>query len=327
MKSNTYWLTGPRALECRSEDLPHEPVAGHFAATTLYTAVSPGTELAAFRGDPPLRPMKVYPRLVGYCNVARVVVCGEGVANLQPGDLVLSGQSHRSHFHAPARDIWMKIPPDTDLVAASTTYLFHLGYAALLRGDYTPGHRVAVVGLGPLGLMTTALLGAFGSPCDVYSDQESARACALRFGARAAYAKEAAPDDGNADLVVSTSNRWPDWELSLKLARPGGTVVVLGFPGRGQPPPTFNPLDSRYLYDRQLTIRAAGYVPDAEVSAQDIRFTLKRNCAYLGEMIRAGRLPGRACVSEVARWDRLAELYARMCDSRGAFVTAVLDWT
>ena len=53
------------------------------------TAISPGTELAAYVGLPPLRDGPAYPRLQGYCNVGRVLTVGERVRHLVPGQRVL----------------------------------------------------------------------------------------------------------------------------------------------------------------------------------------------------------------------------------------------
>lgn len=62
-------------------------------ARTLYSAISPGTEIAAFLGCPPLRPGKLCPRVVGYCNVAEVLAIGAGVTLCRTGDTILKVSS------------------------------------------------------------------------------------------------------------------------------------------------------------------------------------------------------------------------------------------
>src|ERR1041385_2607253 len=164
MTAGVYELTGPRSLVLRQDVVPAEAVAGAIVAETEFTAVSRGTELAAWNGKPPVPPSSVYPRVVGYCNVARVVSTGAGVTGVTVGDHVLTHQSHRTAFHCAAQEVLLRIDGNEELRRRLVcTYLFHLGYAALQRGEFRPGDYVAVVGLGTLGLATAALLKAFGA--------------------------------------------------------------------------------------------------------------------------------------------------------------------
>ena len=128
------------------------------------------------------------------------------------------------------------------------------------------------------------------------------------------------------DLVITTSNRWEDWALALRLARKGGTICVLGFPGRTEPEPPLNPLDSQFFYDRQLTIHACGQSPDLDVSAHDLRFTVKRNCEFLLHQIVAGKLPARRLIASVQPWERLPEIYDQLAHRTSHGLTCVLQW-
>lgn len=62
---------------------PHE-----VSAKTLYSAISAGTELAAFDGLPPLSSAPAYPRLMGYCNIARIEAVGAEVREHSVGELI-----------------------------------------------------------------------------------------------------------------------------------------------------------------------------------------------------------------------------------------------
>lgn len=329
-------LTGPGELVFKEAPLQPEQLTGReVLAETVVSAVSPGTELAAWRGDPPLRPMKVYPRVVGYCNVARVLYCGGEVSLCRPGDLILTHQSHRSAFICPENKIIARIDPEADLAAVSTTYLFHLGYAALMKGEVRAGHNVAVVGLGTLGLTTIGAAELLGARIFGFSGQRDAREKGLRLGASAVFGKddpepkpaiERLTDGVGIDVVVSTSNSWEDWRLALSLPRRGGVICVLGFPGRTEPAPDFNPLASQYFYDQQLTIHACGFMSEAEVSPFDVRFTLKRNCGYLMDMINRNRLAAKEIIAGRHAWDELPEVYRRMTDGPRPVGTVVLQW-
>ena len=300
-------------------------------AQTLYSAISPGTETAAYSGAPPLRPMKVYPRLVGYCNVAKVLSTGENVTRVAPGDIILTFQSHRSHFVCSESQVIVTLDPTSDLKAAACTYLYHLGYSALLAGNVQPALNIAVIGLGTLGMTTAALSHLFACNTLVYSNQPKPDALKdIRhfFPKRLnmAQVNDLTCHTG-IDLVINTSNNWNDWTLSLELVRKKGTIVNLGFPGRGVAPPSFNPLDSQYLYDKEITIKYNENVPDRELSPQEARFTLKRNMQYLLNMISLGRIQPYNIISAEVSWNQLEETYKRMLTRQNTFFTAVVDWT
>ena len=131
---------------------------------------------------------------------------------------------------------------------------------------------------------------------------------------------------GKFDLIISTSDTWEDYLLSLELLREGGTCVLLGFPGRGKNPPEFNPLDSRLLYDKQLSIKYAGYVTESDVSKMDVRFTLKRNMNYLANLILQGKLDTKGLSSNVIGWIDLEKAYKALENRVGNDFTGVLKW-
>ncbi len=331
-------LSAPRKLEFRSEEIevgglgPHDVVA-----RTRMTVLSPGTEVGAFVGLPPLRPSVVYPRLVGYCNLADVVSIGPEVKGVHPGDRILTFESHCSGFRAADNTVITSVPSELAPQRAAATYLYHLGYSALLRSGFAPGLTVAVVGLGTLGLATVNLASALGANVIAFSDQEAGRRRALAAGARAVYAKnevgralaESAGMGARAgiDAVVSTSNRWDDWDLTLRLPRKGGTIAVLGFPGRDGAMPANNPLASEFFYDRQLSILACGHMPDLDVPPHDLRFTIKRNCAFLLDLIQRGAINPDLLVTETRPWHELGSVYERLANHDPNLVTCALDWT
>jgi len=328
-----YRLTAPRTLVCEAiPDADAPPPAGRIALRSVASAISPGTELAAWSGMPPLRPTaRPYPRLIGYCMVAEVTAFGEGAAGctgaepLVVGDRVLTHSAHRSHDVVTPAEILARVPTDLDPALASVTYLFHLGYSACLSGGVTAGHRVAVIGLGTLGLTSCAVASLSGARVDGYSNTCSEPA-AQTFGVDHLRPKSA-PDSAGHDVVILTTNGWDDWRLALTLARKGGRIICLGFPGRGQALPMFNPLASEYLYEKQLTIAACGHVADLEATEIDVRFTLKRNMAYLLDCIRTRRLPAADLVAGRLACSSLAEGYRMLETRRNAAGTLILDWT
>jgi len=330
-ESTVVWLNAPGEIELRTEPL-RAPGDKEVLCETLVSAISPGTELAAYKGLPPLRPGVVYPRLLGYCNVARVIEVGAAVCGLQPGDRVLTFTSHRSAFVIAEDDILYKLPETARTEDIACTYLFHLGYNAVLRGNVRVGSRVLVIGLGVLGLTTVAMAALAGARVFALSDQSGPASIALQMGAEAVF------DRGDlslltdrigsdlADLVVSTTNTWSDWQVALQAAGQLGVVAVLGFPGRGEPQPPSNPLDSQYFYMKQLRIEAVGMSPERPDSRGFCRFNERANIDYLATQITRGRLNPSLLVSNCYAGTNVHQAYMDLLARRSSPTTYLLQW-
>lgn len=321
--ATVYELTGPGDLVTRQESLDTDNLGpNEVAARTLVTAVSPGTEVAAFIGLPPLRPMQVYPRVVGYCNIAEVIEVGPAIVDLQPGARIASFQSHRSAFICDRAEA-TALPPTADITSCSVAYLFHLGYAAALRTKLVAGQDIAVVGLGAVGLATVAVAAMAGARVTAVSARDWPPA--IEMGAH----RMIGPTETTAafDTVFTTSNRWSDWQLALSLARHGGTIASLGFPGRGEPPPEYNPVDSRWLYDKQLAILGCGSVAEPAGSSTGDWFDIGKTFPFVLSRVLDRALPARRLISEVVSADNLATVYRRLAARERGLITCALEWT
>jgi len=326
--AHTAWLEGPGELVWRKEALT-APGPNEVLCETLVSAISPGTELAAWRGAPPLRPGNPYPRVQGYCNVARVLEAGEEVDGLARGDRVLTLQSHRSHFVCAPSEIYLTLEPDMDTQETATSYLFHLGYNAVLRGGVRAGSRVVVIGLGVLGLTSVAMGAHAGAMVYAISEHRSARKIAIEnYSAHTAHSRDdvAALEErlgGGADVVILTTNSWRDYELSLRIAGRNAAIACLGFPGREQPPGDYNPLAAEPFYTKQLRIEAVGLSPLENDPRGFTRFNLRDNLGFLARTIapRSGSL-----ISGVYPADQLERAYTDLAARKDNAVTYLLDW-
>lgn len=318
-------LPDPQGIGAHSTPAPDQ-----ILCRTEMSALSPGTEISAYRGDPPLRPQaRVYPRLMGYCNVATILARGADVpAHLQVGDRVLTHQSHRSGFMVAHGAVLAKLPAGMPVDQASVTYLFHLGYAAFLKSGAVQGDSAAILGLGTLGLTTAALFANAGIAMTGFTNHAPGAHMVQAFGLRAVAPKEPGNYADSFDHVIVSTNAWDDWHLALQLCRADATITALSFPGRGQDMPAFNPLDSRYFYDKQLRIQSCGYMPQgAGSSRRDQPRAIPHNCAFLLDAIERGQLPAGALIDSVVPYGALDALYADMLEGNRSAQTYVLDWS
>jgi threonine dehydrogenase-like Zn-dependent dehydrogenase len=330
-------LIAPGQLVFREERIdPDDLKSDEIFCETLVSAISPGTEVAAYQGMPPLRPTaQPYPRLVGYLNVARVQAAGSAVHDCAVGDRILSYVCHRSHFTLSQDKVMAILPASVDSSAASLAYLYRLALNGLRRGQIRHSLSVVVIGLGPIGLCAIQQASLLGAEVTAVSARPKALALARRLGAASTLRLEpnnadTALEEGHPqdfDLVVTTSNRWEDWQVALRLPRFNGVIVVLGFPGRGQPPPQFNPLASQYLYDRQLSIIGAGMSPAMAGSREEDGLDAQRSDLreILGQMAD-GAIDPTPLIDGVFDAANLAEAYEILSNARSGSGTLVLRW-
>jgi 2-desacetyl-2-hydroxyethyl bacteriochlorophyllide A dehydrogenase len=164
-------FAAPRRIELVAEPVD-APVPGQALVRTLTSAISAGTELLAFRGelgaDTPLdetlgsleRATFAFPFRYGYACVGEVVAVGEGGDAAWIGRHVFGFQPHATMFLAPVAEL-LRVPDGIDPERAAL--LPHMETAVNLVLDGAPllGEKVLVIGLGTVGLLTTALLAHF----------------------------------------------------------------------------------------------------------------------------------------------------------------------
>lgn len=328
MKSIIYELEAPYKLIQKEVELDESLASSEILAETEYSVISTGTELAAWVGKPSLRPSIQYPRLMGYCNLAKVIKLGTGVTDISVGDYILTHQSHRTAFVCKQSDVLLHVTDKNESMRKkiSATYLYHLGYSALLMGCYSPGHHVAIIGMGAVGIATASLVKVFGSEPIIFTNQNSQFSLAFKKDAYYPGLTNELCDMDGVDIVINTSDSWSDYLLSLQLARKGGEVICIGFPGRGRIQPEFNPLDSQYLYDKQLSIKQCGYMPNIDVKPIDIRFTLKRNMRYLSTLIYGGVIDPFHILTKEFLWKNLDQVYPLLLSREAGVHSSLISW-
>jgi len=311
-------LHGARDLRLESRPLG-ELAPGGVLVRTEVTALSTGTDLGNYLGrstDVPGAPD--YPRGVGYSNVGVVAGTGQRVFSMKP---------HVSAFHARPTDLLVPVPPGVSPESASLAYLAQLGVAALRQIHFAPGERVAIVGLGVIGLCTCAMARAMGAREVIAVANASSRAeAALAMGAHTAAVTNEDKPPQDIDAVVLTANPWAAYRQAVDMARHGGRVAVLGFPGRGEEAPPFNPLDARWFYAKQLTLVGAGFSPRIECSAADVPFNLRRNLEFILHALATGAVDFTPAISHRFPAPRMQEAYELALAHDKTLRAAIFDW-
>lgn len=207
--------------------VPGHEWSGHVVAVGAgVTGLEPGTPVVA-QGV----------RACGTC--AR---CREGRSNLCAGPYAETGFTHpgalAERLVVPA-DLVYPLPADRPVATAALLEPAGCVASGLLELGMPPaGSRVAVVGDGPVGLLAV-LLARLSSPRELLL--VGRRPDRLRHGTACGatdtvLATDGASDDlaGGFDLVIEATNSPSGAVSALRLARRGGSVLLLGVSGAGR---------------------------------------------------------------------------------------------
>jgi threonine dehydrogenase-like Zn-dependent dehydrogenase len=167
MQRRALYFTGPRRLAFRSEAVS-APSFGQVLVETVFSAISPGTEMLIYRGQAPLDLARddtiaalagdfSFPLKYGYAVVGKVTSLGPGVSLDWQDRLVFAFHPHESHFLATPDELQMLplylTPEDAVFFPNMETAI-----TFLLDGQPLVGEQVAIFGQGIVGLLLTALL-------------------------------------------------------------------------------------------------------------------------------------------------------------------------
>jgi threonine dehydrogenase-like Zn-dependent dehydrogenase len=239
------WFTAPHTVQIREALLT--PTANEVLVQVHCSAPSAGTELLVYRDQLPaaleldpslsvLREQSGYPLRYGYASVGHVITCG---ANIDPswlGRRVFALQPHASHYLAEPATL---LPVPDALPDEAAVFLANMETAINLVHDGAPllDERVVVLGLGIVGLLTSALLAQFPlAALHGIDPQASRRASAATLVGMSTHEISTATQrdslrarlgaQGNADLLFEVSGEPQALELALDLSGYCSRIVI-----------------------------------------------------------------------------------------------------
>jgi 2-desacetyl-2-hydroxyethyl bacteriochlorophyllide A dehydrogenase len=251
-------LVGPRELTLSAYDeSPLQP--RELRAEAIVSGISLGTELATYRGTSPHHERRfdldlrlfvdepgdpAYPTRLGYEWVGVVRDVGGDVDGYRVGDLVQVPRPHRrtqtcavGAVHEGVAPLVLPdgLEPDRAILVESASIALQAVHDARIK----PGDRVAVFGLGVLGLLAVQLARRGGAGrLDAIDPVAARRDLAAALGADATFdptavdvareLKSSGPGRG-ADVAIEFSGRYEALHEALRAVRLGGTVVAAGF--------------------------------------------------------------------------------------------------
>ncbi len=279
---------------------PGPPRAGELTLAVEWCGLC-GTDVEEYTDGPLVIPSRPHPLtgvrppvIIGHEVAGRVLAVGDGV-EIEPDTLVaLDGYLYCGSCRACRRhevnlcERWahigmsypgglaeqMVVPAAMAIPATAEIASDHLALAepysvavhALRRAHLELGERVAVIGAGTIGLAVLQVARTAGAGMAAVVDQIASRqSLAAQLGAdQVAESIDvlAGEMDGSFDLVVDCSGSDLVPDAAMRLARPGGRILLVGFPPRP------GMLDYTTFLLRELSLVASvGHVYDEDFSA------------------------------------------------------------
>jgi L-iditol 2-dehydrogenase len=174
-------------------------------------------------------------RVCEFCRMGRYNLCPNiSFMATPPCDGALT-----DYVVVPA-DFAFKLPKHLTLDEGALMEPLSVGVYAIHRSGLKAGQSVAIIGAGPIGLVTLQVARAAGAGSIAVLDLDSGRlSTAKKLGATTVVnSKEESPEEQirtltkgrGADIVFDAAGSPKTAALAVHLARRGGRVVMIGFP-------------------------------------------------------------------------------------------------
>lgn len=236
VKAIVYEKIGKAAI--RELTLP-ECGPSEIVCETLYTFVSPGTELRVLYGN--YTKESDFPLVPGYSVVARVTAAGKDVKGFRVGDIVSGrnpkqlpgigskwgGQASRHVYKTEGEDRPVLLPAGAEPRDYAIAEVAAISFRGVEAADPRPGESAVVIGQGLIGSFSAAWLMARGCRvivCDIDEKrlrkaEERGIAAAINLNDADALERIALLCNGGADIVVESSGTSAGVMTAYKLLR------------------------------------------------------------------------------------------------------------
>lgn len=264
-------LVAPRTLEILEMPMPPDPAPGEVLVKLRAVGIC-GSDMHWYLDGGIGTYAAVYPQILGHEPAGQIVEIGKGVAGFSPGQKVIiepaitcghcefcrSGRHNncvssifmgtpqrpglfREYAVVPARNT-VAIPPEMSFTQATVIEPLAVILHVLELTEIQLGDTVAVMGAGPIGLLTAAIARIAGAKLIFIADKVAHRLriaeemgvdCVVNIASESLV--EAVMDRTHSrgvDLVFDAAAAPESINTGIQIARPGGRVVLIGIPSR-----------------------------------------------------------------------------------------------
>jgi 2-desacetyl-2-hydroxyethyl bacteriochlorophyllide A dehydrogenase len=302
---------------------------------TIYTFVSPGTELRVLGGH--YSKPEDFPLIPGYSAVARVVKVGAEVKGFRVGDLVSGrnpakpvpglksmwgGQASHHIYATTGEDRAVLLPQGIEPLDYVIAEVASISFRGIEAANPVPGETAIVIGQGMIGAFSAAWLmdrGCRVIVCDVDERRlQKARECgvaeAVNMSDDDAMERLAVICNGGADIVVESSGTTPGAQAAYKLVRK--KPQAYGADYKVEPIAFYHNDWPRLVmqanYIENISINPFGFMPGEGVTILAPKDRGVEDRQKVIEAIRNGRIKASDYVDKVVPFTEAPEAYKQL---------------
>ncbi len=263
------------------------------------------------------------PNILGYSSAGIVIEIGKNIKSISVGNRVACGgggyASHADIVRVP-ENLCVRVPEGVNLKEAAYTTVGAIAMQGVRRAAVQVGEKVAVIGLGLVGLLTSQILVAAGIEVIGFDISPDKVHFAEKLGISAYHSTtvdifsvlEDFTKGAGVDAVIITastkSNR--PVEDALKMIRKKGKIVVVGAVGMDIPRGPFYEKEGDFLIS--TSYGPGRYDPDYEERGIDypiayVRWTERRNMESFLSLISSGKIDVKPLTTHIFKIDNNAE--------------------
>ena len=324
------------------------PLAAHeVRLRTLFSGISAGTELTAYRGTNPYlrkrwdserrlflageRADPEYPLIGwGYEEVGEIIEIGADVAGVNVGQRVYGTWGHRTtHIVAEEYAHDRVLPPQVEPILGIFSRIGAIALNGILDAQINLGETVAVFGMGVVGQLVAQLARLSGARVIVVDLIESRLELARRLGAhaaidgRSASAAEAIKQltsGHGADVCIEASGSTAALNEAIRACAYSAKVVAMGF-FQGEARGLF--LGEEFHHNRidLVCSQISGVSP-----ALKYRWDALRLSTVFMDLVADGRLDLKPLITHVAPFEEAASLFELLDKRPEEVIQAVISF-
>lgn len=330
------------------EEVDRPLAANEVRVQTLYSGVSAGTELTAYRGSnpylhkqwdparrlfvPAARPSLDYPLSGwGYEEIGEVIETGREVMGVQAGDRLYGAWGHRTHHILDEASAAQRIfPQELDPILGIFSHLGSIAINGVHDANIRIGETVAVFGLGALGQIVAQLAKRSGARVIGVDLWEKRLKLARELKAiddaihggegEVAEQIKALTGDRGVDVALEVTGSTKALNEAVRSAAYSSKVVALGF-FQGAAQNLF--LGEEFHHNRV-------HIVCSQISGVSPELSYRWNRMRLGQTVMQLQVDGllnlRPLITHVEPFDRAANIFATLDNTPEEVVQAVLTF-
>jgi len=281
------------------------------------------------------------PMALGYSSAGTIVELGDGMDGLRIGQRVAcagGGYAVHAEYNLVPRNLLTPLPDSVDFESAAFTTLGAIALHGFRLAEPQVGERVAVIGLGLLGLLTAQMAAAAGCRVLGIDTNPERTGLAGQFGITAC-SRETAIDQSMAFtaqrgfdsvIICADTSASDPVELAGAIARDRARVVATGAVGLTLPRKVYYEKELNFINSRSYG--PGRYDPIYEEGGGDypigyVRWTEGRNLEAVVELLAGGKLNVKPLITHRFPIEQAPAAYEIITGrKKGSFLGVVLTY-